>query len=149
MSQLSVVGMFCEDIREEMSGQDMLIGILPDNLDVPTFPGAMPKLGFYVRFHMDPAVDPGPLALRIRMPDGTERAHAVIDPTVVSKTRADAQASGSPIAGLITKTIIAPFRIDGPGRILLIVTQGGAEQVCALLNVQGSKVKPTPNPASP
>ena len=49
----SAIGIFCEDIRQEKSEQDTLIGILPDNVNVPSIPGMFPKLGLVVRMHFD------------------------------------------------------------------------------------------------
>jgi hypothetical protein len=59
MTVSSAVCIFCEDIREEKSGQDTIVGTLPDNLLINPPPpklqdakALMPKLGMYLRINL-------------------------------------------------------------------------------------------------
>ena len=53
--KFSAIALFCEDIREEKSGQYAIAGILPDRLNVKRLPTVLPKLGIYLRFHLNTA----------------------------------------------------------------------------------------------
>jgi hypothetical protein len=47
MIGVRAMGVFCDDIREEVQGMHSLVGIYPDNVNVPVVPRMMPKLGLY------------------------------------------------------------------------------------------------------
>ena len=47
----------CEDIRDERSGTETLVGVLPDNVAIRGPRGVMPKLAVYLRIQIDDAVD--------------------------------------------------------------------------------------------
>jgi hypothetical protein len=76
---MQAIGLFCEDIREEKSGQLNLIGIMPDNLNIPATPAPtdgkilqamIPKLALYVRVHLEPEDDPGEVQISLIFPNG-------------------------------------------------------------------------------
>src|SRR5262245_1416449 len=79
----SVIALFCEDIREEKSGQDTIIGILPDALNVPQFPGALPKLGIYVRFHLNAESEFRSIRTRLRIPGANDLPLATVDESLL------------------------------------------------------------------
>jgi hypothetical protein len=45
MKNIDAACIVCEDIREEISGQATIIGVLPDNLAMPGFLSLAPKFG--------------------------------------------------------------------------------------------------------
>jgi hypothetical protein len=136
MQPISVVALFCEDIRDEKSGMQTLIGIFPDNADVPAFPCTFPKLGLYLRIHIDPAFDPYSFSLVLRMPSGQEQVVAELGRELIDKGRREAEDSQSPLIGFISRTIVRDFTIPGPGRISAIVKVGEQELLAGALNVQ-------------
>ena len=136
MQQVMAIGLFCEDVREEKSGADTLIGIFPDNLGLNQLPATLPRLGFYTRIIFDPNTDPGPISVRLKMPDDSLMNLTTFDPNLVLKTRNDAISSGAPTAGLITRGVASPFNVLKTGRILIIAKVGEREIVCGHLNIQ-------------
>jgi hypothetical protein len=136
MNDVSIVALFCEDIREEKAGTDTIVGVLPDNLRVPSIPGLFPKIGVYVRTNIRPEFDAGPFTTRIVTAGGKEVSRSEATAEVVNGVRQSARAKGTPYAGFITKIVIAPFPINEAGRILAVVTIGDIEYVAGALNVE-------------
>jgi hypothetical protein len=139
---LQVVGFFCEDIREEKSGQTTLVGILPDNINVPPRPPdapaslqpRMPKLGLYVRINLSP--DEGVRAMRtkLKFPDGGEAEMGLIDEATVAKSLQDAIASNLPVAGLLQYAVLQGLAIPTPpGLITGVLEVDGTEHTIAIL----------------
>jgi hypothetical protein len=140
----NIVGVFCEDIREEKTGHT-IIGIFPDNLEVPQMPGALPKLGIYVRCHLDPAADVGEVSLKMKFPDGQEVPLAKFDEAAVKKTQADTRAKGTPLCGLVLIAVAGMVQLREPGRILAIVTIRDEEVLAAAIHFQ---LAATPSPTA-
>ena len=136
MQPISAVALFCEDIRDEKSGAQTLIGIFPDNADVPAFPCTFSRLGLYLRIHIDPAFDPHSLSLVLRMPSGQEQVVAELGRELIDKGRREAEDSQSPLIGFISRTIVRDFTISGPGRIAAVVKVGEREILAGALNIQ-------------
>ena len=142
MQRLSVVALFCEDVREEKSGGETLIGIYPDNVNVPSIPCAFPKLALYVRINLNVEFDHPSLSLTLTMPDKTQVAVTQFERSLIDKALADARATGNPIAGLIGRVVSGNFPVPIPGRIVATVKVGDESIVAGSLNVQQ-----TPKPA--
>jgi hypothetical protein len=143
---IQAIGIFCEDIREEKSGQFTLVGLLPDNI-VITGPPAnqppsdilhqaiIPKLGLYVRIHMDPTDDPGPIAVSLTLPNETRLDIGNISDEVVKTSKQQARDNGLSIAGILHHAVIQGFVIAQAGKIRAILEMKGQEHTCAILNV--------------
>jgi hypothetical protein len=134
---VSVVGLFCEDIREEKFGSDILIGIMPDNLVVPAVPSALPKLGFYVRANIPVNTAIKSISVKVKLIDGNEMELGRFDESMIEKDREGAIKKGAPILGLIFRAMVAPAHIPKYGRILILAKIDDDEFVCGSLNVQG------------
>jgi hypothetical protein len=143
MPDFSAVGLFCEDIREEKTGQDTLVGILPDNMTVQV--GAIiPKLCLYVRIHIDPGTELSPVSLRVLAPNDDLLGTNEFGADLVRETREKALAKAAPITGLISKLIWLGFRIREPGRLRALLRVGDEEILCGALNLQ---ITPAPTVA--
>lgn len=143
MQPASIVGIFCEDIREERSDQNTIIGALPDNLQMAPTSGLpemgavplFPRLGLYLRAHFDPDDKPSELSVRIVNTDGKVLVNGGWDQAVLDKAFADAKNKQMPIVGLIFKAVAGPIPILANGRIVAIATVNGTERIAAILNV--------------
>ena len=49
MNDISVVALFCSDVRQEKGGTETIVGIFPDNVNLLTIPGAFAQMYVYVR----------------------------------------------------------------------------------------------------
>jgi hypothetical protein len=134
MRPFSFIGMFCEDIREEVSGTHTLIGILPDNINIGGVPGALPKLGVYIRIQLDKDSNPKTLKSRVKLPGGTIFEFADLQP-LIATAKAQAEEKGTPFTGLVAKGTFTPLPIPELGRIEAIVEIDGTEHICGVLNL--------------
>jgi hypothetical protein len=140
---LQVIGFFCEDIREEKSGQLTLVGVLPDNISIskrpPDLPDTarhvIPKLAFYVRIHLSVDENIDPMAIKLVLADGQNIEMGMINAELIATSKRDAAKRGLPIAGIVNHAVIQGFQIPGPGMILGVVEMGGQRHTCAVLNV--------------
>lgn len=131
---LNIVGFFCEDIREEKTGQITLIGILPDNISVPPIPanapdGArarMPKLAVYIRIHISPDENVRSMATKLVLSGGDEISLGEIDAAVIAQAKKEATDAGLPVAGIVHHAIMQGFAIPTPPeRLTGILTVDG------------------------
>jgi hypothetical protein len=129
------IAIFCEDIREEKSGQETIVGIFPDNLNVSSVPGMLPKLGIYVRFHLNAAYEFRAIRTKLRVPGADDIPLGTWEEGLVAEVRENALSNGMPFAGLISKTLFAPFPVTAAGRLELVAEIDGADHICGALNV--------------
>jgi hypothetical protein len=135
VSEVSIVGFFCEDIREEKSGQETIVGILPDNFAVPQVPGLIPKLGIYIRMHFDAKSNAKEFSVRLESPNSNDLMLGSSDENTVSSAIQDANKLGIPFAGVAMKAVFGPFPIKSYGVLRAIVKLDGVDILCALLNI--------------
>ena len=134
MLQTSVVGLFCEDVREEKSGQVSIIGVLSDNVKVPNMPVMVPKMGLYIRIHFDPSADPGTVKVKLAMPDSTEMDLEQFEDQVVSDARQKSLRQASPLTGLIVFGVISPLQVKAYGSMRLEVDVGANRYTAGVVN---------------
>lgn len=134
------IAIFCEDIREEKSGQITLIGILPDNLNLNSLPGLGPKLGIYVRLAFD-AKSPRPkeIAARLQTPWSEDRNFEIghADADLIGASAEASNSSNLPVAGIVMQALISPFPIPTAGQIVVYIKVDGEERPCGVLNLIG------------
>jgi hypothetical protein len=134
MQSASVTCLFCEDLREEKSEQNSLIGILPDNVEFPVFPSMMPKLAIYVRIHLDAASSiPKTTEAKLISTDGQETELPSWDMAAIEKGFSDAKSSGTPLVGLVLRAVLSPFPISKAGVLVVKVLIDGTEYVAGNL----------------
>jgi hypothetical protein len=137
MAEISAVGIFCEDAREEKSGQITLVGILPDTIKVPGMPGMLSKLAVYIRVHISPPDTPVErVAARLVMPNGDELVTNEVGPEKISSARAKAVTEGYPFLGFVIRFSATPLMIHSPGRITAEVTVGEQTRICGALAIE-------------
>ncbi len=137
---VTVIGLFCEDIREEKAGTNTIVGIMPDNLHVTKIPGVLHKLALYVRINIDPTAQPVPISITLKMPDGSVMPLGEITSEFVSKACIEAQQSGAPVAGILSRVVFGTLPIQMPGRIVATAKVGADELFCATLNIDAADV---------
>lgn len=133
MLPVSVVGVFCEDIREEKSGNITLIGVIPDNVEVPSIPVGIPKLCVYIRSHFDPSMPIRVFKHKIILPDQT-KLDADSDLAVVAKAQADALEAGTPICAIFARIEMSPFPVTMLGRVRVETTLNDTTYLACALN---------------
>lgn len=137
MQPLSIIALFCDDIRHEAQGTDSLVGIMPDNINVPQFPFIFPRLSFYLRVLFDARMDLKPIRIMLRIPGVHDDVQMTeLHDNLISTAKKQNEGKGSPILGLIARATFSPFPVSSPGRLLVLAKVQGKERICGGLNVQ-------------
>ncbi|MDZ4308754.1 DUF6941 family protein [Allopontixanthobacter sp.] len=129
MHEMSAIALFCEDVREEKQGTYSLMGIVGDNLRVPSLPGAIPKFVIYVRINIPISCTAEELRLYLHYPNGDRILINTIREDLVEKTLNDARSMGNPIAGIFSHLVAAPFPVEQAGRIAVELESTSGSQV--------------------
>ena len=135
-NNISVVALFCSDVRQEKGGTETIVGVFPDNVNVPTIPGAFAQMHIYVRMHVLPSFKPRQIITRIVLPDGSELDRSEMDQGLVERTREKAFANNSPYMGLVAKFTMVPMHIAQEGRLQVIVSVDDQDHVAGALNLR-------------
>ncbi len=139
MQSPSVVGVFCEDLREERSGQPILISVFPDTVEVPMIPIVMPKLGLYIRIHLDAGSQPPKtITSKVISSDGSELVLPSWTEDVITKGFDDAKTNAIPLVGLLLNAVLSPFPVNKPGLIVAKILIDGNEYIACNMNVRAS-----------
>jgi hypothetical protein len=136
MDGTRVVGFFCEDIRIEKTEQDTIIGVLPDTMAAPVFPSITPRLGIYLRVHIDPQKPPKKIVAKFSTPWGETFDVGLADGDLINSAVSQAAEKGLPLAGIVLKAMMAPFVMQTAGLAVATVSiDDGRDDVCAMLNM--------------
>ena len=129
---ISVVGLFCEDIRDEAAGSATLVGVLPGNISISVERGYLPKLCFYGRV-MFPTIEvPTSIKFSLQLAGGERIAGAPVDIEQLRHEAAEAAAAGNPLAGSITRMAMVGFPTI-PGIVTAFAEISGIERPVAQL----------------
>ena len=128
--------LFCDDLREEKSGMDTLVGVHPDNINVPSFPFSFPKIAIYTRINLDAADSPGDISIVISVPNEDDVLLSTLDTEMITNAQTKSKKDGSAMVGLISKAIAANFTVPAPGQVKITVKIKGKKYVGGVLNVK-------------
>lgn len=139
MSQRTLSGVFCDDIRAEIGGKFSLIGCYGPDLIVPRFPAVLPKLCVFVRL-MTPTRERFDGAIRIFVLKGDEELVAT-EPRFERDPEESSDGSPDSVEMLYGNFVFSPLLLSEPcvlrvratiGEELvkglgLVVREGGSE----------------------
>jgi len=140
---MKIVGFFCEDIRQETTGTETIVGALPDNMNVPSVPGIFSKLAVYLRVQIDLNEAPDSIIATLKTPWGETFKLGEADKKILDEALQGAKDSNLPIAGVVIRALFAPFPVQDYGLMTAVAEVGGVERVCALLNIKPTTPAPT------
>jgi hypothetical protein len=119
----SSICLFCEDIRHEQNNVDTLVGVLPDNINIATAPVLLPKLALYFVTVFPLSKVPTTISVRLQTPWPTELVNlGAVSQEQIANAVNEAREQGSDGVKFISKTIVSPFNIQGPGKIAAITS---------------------------
>jgi hypothetical protein len=119
----SSICFFCEDIREEKSGADTLVGVLPDVLNIPTTPVLLPKLALYFRIVFPLLKTPTKISSHLQTPWQSELINfGEIPEAQMASAIDDARAQHNDGVRFNAKIILSPFSITMEGKIYAITS---------------------------
>jgi hypothetical protein len=147
MVAVNCVGVFCEDIRDEVSGTHTIIGVMPDNIVIAAVPNSeaggsllFPRIGIYVRVNLDPSYKPDqPIIAKVSIPGMADFNLGEMGIESLNKAFAEAAEKKNPLVGIIFKGTVSPVQLTESGLAKATVTVGGNEILCAVLNIQISR----------
>lgn len=145
MSRISIVALFCQDIREEKDNVVSLIGILPDNLLTPKIAAdaqgfvrsslrVLSSLHIYLRINFDPDFDLPEAQMRIVLPTDEIVEVGKISSDVIAQSRSQAKEAGLPMAGVLSRLGIGGFAMPKPGLLKFEVVLGDEVHLAGALN---------------
>lgn len=116
---------FCDDIREEVTGKTTIVGAFGTDLQVRQFPAFIPKLGMFLRC-MLPLESDSDLSIRIEINDHIllESTFPTVDPDMQKRVRSETQ--DAPTRRLVDlKMVMPPLPFDGACTLRAVVEFGG------------------------
>jgi hypothetical protein len=128
------VALFCEDIREEKSGQDTLVGTLPDNVNIRRIPGAMPKLAVYIRILVPVNDAPKRMSVVATMPDGDTVQLGTLD-ELIEPAISESRKRDMPFGGIAARAVVANLVFKKAGKFIVELDVDGKKQICGMLNI--------------
>jgi hypothetical protein len=144
MVAVNCVGVFCEDIREEVSGTHTIIGVMPDNIVMAAAANSdagghllFPRLGIYVRINLDPSYKlDQPISAMVSIPGMADLKLGEMGIEGLEKAFAESAEKKNPLVGIIFKGTVSPVQLTESGLAKATVTINGKEILCAVLNIQ-------------
>jgi hypothetical protein len=152
---INVLGLFCEDIREEKNDVLTLIGLLPDNINLAAPPSSsppekatkvLPKICVYLRINFGCEYKFESAIIRLGMPKGPPIQLGTIDAAIIEKARTQAIESESPLAGVLFRVEMGGLRMPDAGIIRLEAEIDGETHLAAMLNIRLAEPNPTASP---
>ena len=142
MPAISVMGFFCEDIREEKNDIITLVGLMPDNAEgvaqgAPAKPGAtaiLPKVCMYMRINFEPQTPITNASMHLILPNGRQKLGEV-DTDFIENARRQAIARGNPLVGIVFRATAAALPLSS-GVLRLEADIDGEIYLAAALNVK-------------
>lgn len=140
MKDISAFAIFCEDIRREAGGRHSIIGTYSDTMEVPSFPGALRRLGvfFRIRFDVNGTFDQ-PISVDLEVDNG-EIVHETPEPIgrdLLERSLAKSRERGMPYTTITGRMEVEePVHLAGPCRILALLKVGDEREVCGILNLR-------------
>lgn len=133
---ISIISLFCEDIRQEQSGVDTLVGVMPDELNLPNIPSAIPKLAIYTRINFPVDFNPGEITISIDIEGNEEVQLTTLDKKFVVKSIHESTQRKSPLVGLISRAVSSPYFVKQAGRVRILTRYNAMTVISGTLNIQ-------------
>jgi hypothetical protein len=115
VKDFSVTALFCEDIRPETSGQETLVGLLGDGIEVNSLPAMIPKLSFYIRANFAMGFELNALSFDLVSPSGHVIFTNHVEKSLIEESYSEAKAKEMLTVGIKTYSTFSPFPITEAG----------------------------------
>ena len=135
----SAVAIFAEDGRDEVGGTLSLIGIMPDNVAVASFPALLPRLHLYIRISYDPTDPPMTVSSGMRVNDDAPILTQAFDDAALRQSVADALTSGTRIGTIIARFGAINVQLHEPCLLNATITWNDEEYIVGNLNIDAAK----------
>jgi hypothetical protein len=131
------ISLFCDDIREERSGADTIVGVYPDNLSLPHIPSVIPKFGIYTRLYFEKSENtPKIIAAHLKLSWSDEIINIGDFGGIQLQNAFDeADKDKRKRVGIIMKAMLAGFAVTKTGSIDVILNIDGKEVVSGSVRI--------------
>lgn len=145
--KFSTLALFCDDLREEASGQQSLMGIWPDyiKLETPENTVATSRMAIYVRTMIPVDEKAEDLEVSLYAGDEVVLSIASIPAEFVAKTIDEARRGGVPNAGFINRMVASAFPFASQSTLLKVIARSGEQERIA--GAASVKLIYLPNPS--
>ena len=133
LSNLVLVGTFCEDIREEGGGLSTLVKVLPDSVTLSSYPNILESLAFYLRTNVYRSFEPRTIRVVLRIVGQSDMPLTTLDAELVRRAQGEAVREGLPFGTIVSTAIASDFPIANPGRVNAVAIVGDSELLCGTL----------------
>ena len=161
MTPLSIIGVFCEDIRVETGDTLTLVGLLPDNIHTAPLEASsdqaeeasagqrrlLGKLCIYVRANFEPQDPVEKIDLRLTLPNDEVVEIGSASSDMIEKAKRDAEEKGNALAGIMTRCMLQPFQLPKAGILKLEAIIGSEVRIIGHLNFKLEEKAGLPNPS--
>lgn len=132
----SAMALFAEDARDEVAGTISLIGVMPDNILIESFPAMLPRLQVYIRVAYDPADPPHSVSSGLRVNDQDPILAQDFDRTALHRTIAEAVRSEARIGSIVARFGAVNVQLNEPCRLNATITWNGEEYIVGTLHLK-------------
>lgn len=133
---VNAVSLFCEDVRQEANGQEIIIGIFKDKLFVNILPGMLPKLSVYTRINIPNDLDIQNLGVYLVSSIGENIVENKIDMGLIKSNKNIAIESGTPYTGITSRVTLSPFSVEEPKSLIVNVVADLQTIVSGVLHIE-------------
>jgi hypothetical protein len=144
---VNAVAVFCEDIRQEASGQLTLVGTMPDTIKLSRLPGMMPKLGVYLRFHITASEKPKSVSAKFVGANSSQFKEMNWNEDAINRAFT-ALSEDIPFAGFMGRAVRAPAKVTEVGFLGVVVVIDGKEHMAGGLKFIGLSPTASEQPAA-
>lgn len=138
MKDVNAFAIFCEDVRREAQGRNTIIGVMPDTVRVPSFPGEMRRLALYIRLRLNiEASYESPIFIRVT--SSPEEVllddHEPIPKEVVERSVSGAKQRGVPFGTIFARFELTPVSLQGPVKLTATLEFNDEQEVIGFLQI--------------
>jgi len=140
--KLSAFALFCDSVREEKGGLNTIVGVMPDNVEVPAFPGAFTRLSVHYRVIIPIGFEIKPVTLTVALPN-TPKLEMGFETSLIEAALRNSSEQGNPSTTLVGSFTVNNIQIPEPMKINALVRCGDAEILAGYLNIKRRSPPPT------
>jgi len=139
MADFSAIAIFCDDIRAEKAGTDTIVGVLPDNINVPDMPGIFPRLAVYIRLHIFDFESAPSIKIKIVDGKGELIYENVPEQMELEKIVKSTSKEKVGFLGFLSRVTMTPFIVDCDSTFKVYAEVNGIEKLAGALRIDSVK----------
>ena len=112
---VQAVSIFCEDIRAEIGSKESLVGTLPSNISMASYPAVVTKFCIYTRITLVAGAKLELYDLIMNTPHGHSLFLSKLTQAVVDECHSAMLKYGDPTGSIVMRVIGEPFVFPVPG----------------------------------